>query len=212
MNYTKSLEVCSSQDTTDQTLAGAMDKMRKILDCVGHCCEAQSKPLAAVICYLVTDFFPKEQLINTFVSEFLSPRQQNRHLIALVLYDLFQSIITSGNFSQITEWVLLVLRNFVQLRPLKYSVWSTSVLLLCSSKNRNLSRFLPFIVSQEGSVEEEFFTLICRDFHGCLGASDRNIFVEMLSLGATVHSGEVEGNEYFVVSELLGKPGGESET
>ena len=188
------------QDSTDQMLAAAMDKMRKILDCVGHCCGSQARPLAAVICYLVTDFFPKEQMINTFVSEFLSPRQQNRHLIALVLYDLFQGIIVSGNFSQISEWVLLVLRNFVQLKPVSYSVWSTSVLLLCSLKNRNLSRFLPYIVSNPDIVDKEWFTLICRDFFGSLSDTEKGYFVEILSLGGTVHNCD---NEYNFVSEIL---------
>ena len=193
------------QDTTDQMLAAAMDKMRKILDCVGHCCESQAKPLAAVICYLVTDFFPKEQMINTFVSEFLSPRQQNRHLIALVLYDLFQNIIMSGNFNQISEWVLLVLRNFVQLKPLKFSVWSTAVLLLCSIKNRNLSRFLPYIVSNPDAIDKECFTLISSDFFGSISEDEKDVFIEMFSLGAEVHATEGTDNEYSYVSGTLKK-------
>ena len=191
------------QDSTDQMLAGAMDKMRKILDCVGHCCDTQAKPLAAVICYLVTDFFPKEQMINTFVSEFLSPRQQNRHLISLVLYDLFQGMITAGNFNQICEWVLLVLRNFVQLKPLSFSVWSTSVLLLCSSKNRNLSRFLPYIVSNVTHVESDVFVLICKDFAENLSKEEKIAFLDMLKLGNSVHYEEDTQNEYRVVFRML---------
>ena len=191
------------QDTTDQMLAGAMDKMRKILDCVGHCCDTQAKPLAAVICYLVTDFFPKEQMINTFVSEFLSPRQQNRHLISLVLYDLFQGMIASGNFSQICEWVLLVLRNFVQLKPLQFSMWSTSVLLLCSSKNRNLSRFLPYIVSNVNKVDGDVFVLICKDFSENLSKGEKAMFLEMLDLGSKAHSGEMTDNDYGAIHQIL---------
>eukprot|EP00116_Pleurobrachia_bachei_P010655 sb/3470917/ len=179
-------------------LAGAMDKMRKILDCVGQCCEVQAKPLAAVICYLVTDFFPKEQMINTFVSEFLSPRQENREMIALILHDLFQGIIEADNFAQIAEWVLLVLRNFMHLKPRSVAVWSTTILLLCSITNPKIRQYFPYIVSS-GTVSGDWFVLVCREFAVSLSDAERVTFGEMMKVGAEVHG----GHEFETVSKLL---------
>ena len=192
------MDLDRDQVTIDTTLAGAMDKMRKILDCVSHCCHSQAKPLASVVSYLIHDFFPKEQMINTFVSEFLSPRQQNRQLISLILYDLFQSMIKDGKFSEISEWVILVLRNFVQLKPIKFSVWCTSILLLCSTKNHNLGVLFPHILHSPEQNNTQLFGLLCKEFYLELPVEDRVQFVAMLKLGSEVH-----GKNYNVVLNEL---------
>lgn len=96
-----------------------------------------------------------------------------------------------------------MLRNFVQLKPLSFSVWSTSVLLLCSSKNRNLSRFLPYIVSNVNHVESDMFILICKDFAENLSKEEKAIFLEMLELGSKVHSVELAQNEYGAIFQTL---------
>ena len=189
--------------TLDSLLAGAMDKMRKMLDCVGHCCPAQAGPLAAVLPYLIHDFFPAEQLLNTLVSELLSPRQQNRALVAL----LVRALLCAS--TQMADWVVLVLRTVVQLRPVGGSVWSSCVLLLAACQDGHLAALLPWVLHHTPPALHSsphaapLLTALARDFLLPLAPADKQLFREVLTQGASTHSRENERNTYVRVLEAI---------
>ena len=109
---------------------------------------------ASVLPKLLCDFLPPHDLLNKLITEFLNSSQHPYpEAIAFILYKCFDLLQQKGLQSQILEWCLLSLSNFLQRSSIYESIWLTSCLLVSSSQNKWLKSTFPFLLNRYCSFE-----------------------------------------------------------
>ena len=109
---------------------------------------------ASILPKLLCDFLPPHDLLNKLITEFLNSSQHPYpEAIAFILFKCFDLLQEKGLQSQILEWCLLSLSNFLQRSSIYESIWLTSCLLVSSSHNKWLKSTFPFLLNRYCSFE-----------------------------------------------------------
>jgi hypothetical protein len=104
---------------------------------------------ASILPKLLCDFLPPHDLLNKLITEFLNSSQHPYpEAVAYVLYKCFDLLQEKGLQSQIQEWCLLSLSNFLQRSSIYESIWLTSCLLVSATQNQWLKSTFPFLLNR----------------------------------------------------------------
>lgn len=104
---------------------------------------------ASLLPKLLCDFLPPHDLLNKLITEFLNSSQHPYpEAVAYVLYKCFDILQEKGLQSQIQEWCLLSLSNFLQRSSIYESIWLTSCLLVSATQNQWLKSTFPFLLNR----------------------------------------------------------------
>ena len=115
----------------------------------------ESIACAHLLPYILCDFIPPHDLLNKLITEFSNSSQLPLpEAMAFILNKCFDILIQRGLISQIQDWCLLSLSNFI-LRPNTLeSIWFMSCLLISVSKNKWLKAMFPFILNRNCIFED----------------------------------------------------------
>lgn len=146
----------------------AMERVSVLFDRIrkGFPCEA--RVVARVLPQFLDDFFPPQDVMNKVIGEFLSSQQPYPQLMAGVVYQVFQTLHSTGQSSMVRDWVMLSLSNFTQRTPVAMAVWSLSCFFISASTSPWVSAILPHAVSRVGRLEPvdvKLFCLVAVDFY-----------------------------------------------
>jgi len=131
-----------------EIVTGFFDKMKT------SATARESHMHASVLPQLLCDFLPPHDLLNKLITEFSNSSQHPYpESIAYVLYECFNLLQEKGLQSQIQEWCLLSISNFVQRSNVNESVWLLSCFLISVSKNMWLKSTFPFVLNRYGACE-----------------------------------------------------------
>jgi hypothetical protein len=109
---------------------------------------------ASLLPKLLCDFLPPHDLLNKLITEFLNSSQHPYpEAVAFVLFKCFDLLQEKGLQSQIQEWCLLSLSNFLQRTSIYESIWLTSCLLVSATKNLWLKSTFPFLLNRYCAFE-----------------------------------------------------------
>jgi hypothetical protein len=109
---------------------------------------------ASLLPKILCDFLPPHDLLNKLITEFLNSSQHSYpEAVCYVLYKCFDLLQEKGLQSQIQEWCLLSLSNFLQRTSVYESVWLTSCLLLSATQNVWLKSTFPFLLGRYCAFE-----------------------------------------------------------
>ena len=104
---------------------------------------------ASILPKMLCDFLPPHDLLNKLITEFLNSSQHPYpEAVAYVLYKCFDLLQQKGLQSQIQEWCLLSLSNFLQRASIYESIWLTSCLLVSATRNQWLKSTFPFLLNR----------------------------------------------------------------
>ncbi|XP_057562698.1 huntingtin isoform X4 [Hippopotamus amphibius kiboko] len=178
----------------------AMERVSVLFDRIrkGFPCEA--RVVARILPQFLDDFFPPQDVMNKVIGEFLSNQQPYPQFMATVVYQVFQTLHSTGQSSTVRDWVLLSLSNFTQRTPVAMAVWSLCCFFVSASTSPWVSAILPHVVSRMGKLEQvdvNLFCLVAADFyrHQIEEELDRRAFQSVFEVVA------VPGNPYH---RLLG--------
>jgi len=110
---------------------------------------------------LVVDFLPSMEVLQTVVTEFVSPHQTRPHLAACVMAETFYMLLKQGQESVVTEWVMLSLESFVQQEPEKKAVWSIACLLTAASTSDTLRAMFLLIAHWQDLPDHHAISMLC---------------------------------------------------
>jgi hypothetical protein len=109
---------------------------------------------ASILPKLLCDFLPPHDLLNKLITEFLNSSQHPYpEAVAFILFKCFDLLQEKGLQSQIQEWCLLSLSNFLQRTSIYESIWLTSCLLVSATKNHWLKATFPFLLNRYCAFE-----------------------------------------------------------
>ena len=109
---------------------------------------------ASLLPKLLCDFLPPHDLLNKLITEFLNSSQHPYpEAVAFILFKCFDILQEKGLESQIQEWCLLSLCNFLQRASIYESIWLTSCLLVSATKNHWLKATFPFLLNRYCAFE-----------------------------------------------------------
>ena len=109
---------------------------------------------ASLLPKLLCDFLPPHDLLNKLITEFLNSSQHPYpEAVAFVLFKCFDLLQEKGLQSQIQEWCLLSLSNFLQRTSIYESIWLTSCLLVSATRNQWLKSTFPFLLNRYCAFE-----------------------------------------------------------
>ncbi|GAB6024871.1 hypothetical protein CHUAL_009985 [Chamberlinius hualienensis] len=183
--------IISKPDDPD-SLITAMEKVTILFNRMkrGYPCEAET--IAVILPTLMIDHFPLSEIMNKVIGEFISNQQPHPHLVASIVFQVFEAAHQQGQFALIREWVLLSLSNFMQQSPLGMAVWSLTCLLISATTNVWLRSIFPFVQKRMGKLEScdtQLFCLAAIDFHHQLiDESEKKMFISTLSSAAKPES------------------------
>uniref|UniRef100_A0A8D2ABU0 Huntingtin n=1 Tax=Sus scrofa TaxID=9823 RepID=A0A8D2ABU0_PIG len=173
----------------------AMERVSVLFDRIrkGFPCEA--RVVARILPQFLDDFFPPQDVMNKVIGEFLSNQQPYPQFMATVVYQVFQTLHSTGQSSMVRDWVMLSLSNFTQRTPVAMAVWSLSCFFVSASTSPWVSAILPHVVSRMGKLEQvdvNLFCLVATDFyrHQIEEELDRRAFQSVFEVVA------VPGNPY----------------
>ncbi|XP_054544203.1 huntingtin isoform X3 [Talpa occidentalis] len=146
----------------------AMERVSVLFDRIrkGFPCEA--RVVARILPQFLDDFFPPQDVMNKVIGEFLSNQQPYPQFMATVVYQVFQTLHSTGQSSMVRDWVMLSLSNFTQRTPVAMAVWSLSCFFVSASTSPWVSAILPHVVSRMGRLEHvdvNLFCLVATDFY-----------------------------------------------
>lgn len=99
--------------------------------------EFEVEAISQILPQFLTDFFTIDQVMSLLLGELVRTNQRGRPQILFQMLSKVFAIYHShwdGNISSvILDWILMCLKNFLQLEPYLYSLWSISSLLLSIS-------------------------------------------------------------------------------
>ncbi|TKC50975.1 hypothetical protein EI555_001287, partial [Monodon monoceros] len=141
----------------------AMERVSVLFDRIrkGFPCEA--RVVARILPQFLDDFFPPQDVMNKVIGEFLSNQQPYPQFMATVVYQVFQTLHSTGQSSMVRDWVMLSLSNFTQRTPVAMAMWSLSCFFVSASTSP-----LPHVVSRMGKLEHvdvHLFCLVAADFY-----------------------------------------------
>ncbi|XP_007456954.1 PREDICTED: huntingtin [Lipotes vexillifer] len=173
----------------------AMERVSVLFDRIrkGFPCEA--RVVARILPQFLDDFFPPQDVMNKVIGEFLSNQQPYPQFMATVVYQVFQTLHSTGQSSTVRDWVMLSLSNFTQRTPVAMAMWSLSCFFVSASTSPWVSAILPHVVSRMGKLEHvdvHLFCLVAADFyrHQIEEELDRRAFQSVFEVVA------VPGNPY----------------
>ena len=109
---------------------------------------------ASLLPKILCDFLPPHDLLNKLITEFLNSSQHPYpEAVAFILYKCFDLLQEKGLQSQIQEWCLLSLSNFLQRTSIYESIWLTSCLLVSATCNQWLKSIFPYLLNRHCSFE-----------------------------------------------------------
>uniref|UniRef100_A0A8C3YS16 Huntingtin n=1 Tax=Catagonus wagneri TaxID=51154 RepID=A0A8C3YS16_9CETA len=159
----------------------AMERVSVLFDRIrkGFPCEA--RVVARILPQFLDDFFPPQDVMNKVIGEFLSNQQPYPQFMATVVFQVFQTLHSTGQSSMVRDWVMLSLSNFTQRTPVAMAVWSLSCFFVSASTSPWISAILPHVISRVGKLERadvNLFCLVATDFYRCQaeGELDRRAF------------------------------------
>ncbi|XP_057402207.1 huntingtin isoform X2 [Balaenoptera acutorostrata] len=173
----------------------AMERVSVLFDRIrkGFPCEA--RVVARILPQFLDDFFPPQDIMNKVIGEFLSNQQPYPQFMATVVYQVLQTLHSTGQSSAVRDWVMLSLSNFTQRTPVAMAMWSLSCFFVSASTSPWVSAILPHVVSRMGKLEHvdvHLFCLVAADFyrHQIEEELDRRAFQSVFEVVA------VPGNPY----------------
>ncbi|KAG8508650.1 LOW QUALITY PROTEIN: Huntingtin [Galemys pyrenaicus] len=121
----------------------AMERVSVLFDRIrkGFPCEA--RVVARILPQFLDDFFPPQDVMNKVIGEFLSSQQPYPQFMASVVYQVFQTLHSTGQSSVVRDWVMLSLSNFTQRAPVAMAVWSLSCFFVSASTGPWVSAMYP---------------------------------------------------------------------
>ena len=159
----------------------------------------ESIACAHLLPFILCDFLPPHDLLNKLITEFSNSSQLSLpETMAYILYKCFDLLIQKGLVSQIQDWVLLSISNFI-LRPNTYeSIWFMTCLLISSIKNKWLKAMFPFILNRNGIFEDIDRKIFFKAF-----SEFKNELKDELKMNSIIKTFEQVSKEKPIYQELL---------
>lgn len=182
-----------------ESLILAMERVTVLFDRIKKGYPYEARVITRLLPAFLADFFPPQDIMNKVIGEFLSSQQPYPHLIAKVVFQVFNSLHQQSQQGLVQEWVMLSLSNFTQRSPVAMATWSLTCFFISASTNNWLKALFPHILGRIGKLElidHRLFCLAALDFHRQLTDD-----VHRRSFAATFHSVAAPESPY---SDLLG--------
>jgi hypothetical protein len=154
LDYPQILELTSYPELQTQLLK-VLEVATNFLDRMKLSSTAKEASIyASLLPKILCDFLPPHDLLNKLITEFLNSSQHPYpEAVAFVLYKCFDLLQEKGLQSQIQEWCLLSLTNFLQRTSIYESIWLSSCLLVSATRNSWLKSTFPFLLNRYCSFE-----------------------------------------------------------
>ena len=198
-NYPQILEL-NSKPELQASLLKVLEVATAIFDKMKICTfNDESIASSHVLPFILCDFLPPHDLLNKLITEFSNSSQLSLpEAMAYILYKCFDLLIQKGFISQIQDWCLLSISNFI-LRPNTHeSIWFMTCLLISVSKNKWLKAMFPFVLSRNGIFEEVDKSLFFKAF-----LEFKNELKDELKISSIIKSFEQGSKEKLIYQELI---------
>jgi hypothetical protein len=159
----------------------------------------ESIACAHLLPYILCDFLPPHDLLNKLITEFSNSSQLSLpETMAYILFKCFDLLIQKGLVSQIQDWVLLSISNFI-LRPNTYeSIWFMTCLLISAIKNKWLKAMFPFVLNRNGIFEDIDKKIFFKAF-----TEFKNELKDDIKMNSIIKTFEQVSKEKQIYQELL---------
>lgn len=125
-----------------ETAIQAREQVNNLMERLRHGPEVNITFIVDILPKIIIDFLPPMEVLQTVVTDFVSPHQSRPRFSASIMAETFALLISNGHKGILTEWVLLSLESFVQQEPEAKAVWSLTCLLLAASSSDHHHLFL----------------------------------------------------------------------
>ncbi|XP_076466851.1 LOW QUALITY PROTEIN: huntingtin-like [Babylonia areolata] len=155
-----------------ESLILAMERVTVLFDRIKKGYPYEARVITRLLPAFLADFFPAQDIMNKVIGEFLSSQQPYPHLIAKVVFQVFNNLHQQSQHTLVQEWVMLSLSNFTQRSPVAMATWSLTSFFLSASTNVWLKALFPHVLGRMGKLEvvdRRLFCLAALDFFRQLG-------------------------------------------
>ncbi|KAL8615828.1 hypothetical protein ACOMHN_048536 [Nucella lapillus] len=150
-----------------ESLILAMERVTVLFDRIKKGYPYEARVITRLLPAFLADFFPAQDIMNKVIGEFLSSQQPYPHLIAKVVFQVFNNLHQQSQHILVQEWVMLSLSNFTQRSPVAMATWSLTCFFLSASTNVWLKALFPHVLGRMGKLEvvdRRLFCLAALDF------------------------------------------------
>ncbi|KAK7109044.1 hypothetical protein V1264_013160 [Littorina saxatilis] len=150
-----------------ESLILAMERVTVLFDRIKRGYPYEARVITRLLPAFLADFFPPQDIMNKVIGEFLSSQQPYPHLIAKVVFQVFNNLHQQSQQSLVQEWVMLSLSNFTQRSPVAMATWSLTCFFISASTNVWLKALFPHVLGRMGKLEvvdQRLFCLAALDF------------------------------------------------
>lgn len=153
--------------TDAESLIVAMERVTVLFDRIKKGYPYEAEVIAEILPIFLMDFFPMSDIMNKVIGEFISNQQPHPHLLAHVVFQVFERVYLQSQQPLIQEWVMLSLSNFTQRTPVSMAIWSLTSFFISASTNCWIRALFPHAQQRMGKLEpfdKELFCLTAIDF------------------------------------------------